>query len=369
MRLLIFLCLLGPAFNANAQSVFDSLYDARTQSVYFASAAYALDAPTQVFLDSVAKAFIALPGKKQLRIMAHTDSVGSMEFNEKLAQQRADAVRNHLTAKGVAPSDIVSVEAYGERDPVAANDSEPGRRRNRRATIEIGRLVPMTTWAGRVTDQKTGAGLASTILFRTKKRIDSLRTDTSGHYSVRLPKDSVVKVEAVAAGHFFATSVVKLYGSPDLYRKYKISPVIALPPALPGEKVAIRNLYFLGGLATLLKASEGELPKVLKFMQLNPNLTVELVGHINNPCPEGVPHPCNNGLAISKYSDDPRGDNLSTNRAKVVHDYLLENGIPPQRVSYKGLGDREMVKPYARTPEEMEENRRVEIRVVGKGGL
>jgi len=54
----------------------------------------------------------------------------------------------------------------------------------------------------------------------------------------------------------------------------------------------------------------------------------------------------------------------AVDRAKLVYRLLSEEGIPARRMSYKGMGNTEMIYPHARTEEEMRKNMRVEIFVI-----
>ncbi|GAB4189687.1 MAG: hypothetical protein Tsb002_16950 [Wenzhouxiangellaceae bacterium] len=67
-------------------------------------------------------------------VEGHTDSVGSREFNLRLSQQRAEAVRDYLVENGIA-SGRISTEGLGPDYPVAGNDSAEGRQRNRRVEV------------------------------------------------------------------------------------------------------------------------------------------------------------------------------------------------------------------------------------------
>ncbi len=71
-----------------------------------------------------------------VRVEGHTDSVGSHEYNMDLSIRRANAVRALLVQRGVADSRIDAV-GYGETMPVATNETEAGRQRNRRVEIKI----------------------------------------------------------------------------------------------------------------------------------------------------------------------------------------------------------------------------------------
>ena len=56
--------------------------------------------------------------------------------NQELSQKRADAVMQYLTSQGVKP-DLVSAKGFGDANPVASNDSAPGRAQNRRVELSL----------------------------------------------------------------------------------------------------------------------------------------------------------------------------------------------------------------------------------------
>jgi OOP family OmpA-OmpF porin len=70
-----------------------------------------------------------------LEIGGHTDARGDEEMNQALSQDRADAVLRALSARGLDATSVVAT-GYGERQPVADNDTDEGRARNRRITFE-----------------------------------------------------------------------------------------------------------------------------------------------------------------------------------------------------------------------------------------
>jgi len=72
-----------------------------------------------------------------IEVAGHTDSKGSDEYNMKLSQDRAEAVRNYLISKGIA-AERLTAKGYGETKPVADNATEEGRAQNRR--VELQRL-------------------------------------------------------------------------------------------------------------------------------------------------------------------------------------------------------------------------------------
>lgn len=71
-----------------------------------------------------------------MEIEGHTDSVGPESLNLKLGDQRAQAVRNYLNAKGL-PLHAINTISYGESRPVADNTKRDGRAKNRRVVIKV----------------------------------------------------------------------------------------------------------------------------------------------------------------------------------------------------------------------------------------
>jgi outer membrane protein OmpA-like peptidoglycan-associated protein len=67
-------------------------------------------------------------------IHGHTCWLGSGEYNQKLSENRATAVVNYLSDKGVATNRL-SMKGFGESMPTASNDSESGREKNRRVEV------------------------------------------------------------------------------------------------------------------------------------------------------------------------------------------------------------------------------------------
>jgi outer membrane protein OmpA-like peptidoglycan-associated protein len=65
-----------------------------------------------------------------------TDSTGSLEFNERLSQERADSVRNYLTGQGVNSSTITT-QGFGPNNPIASNSTAAGRQQNRRVELVV----------------------------------------------------------------------------------------------------------------------------------------------------------------------------------------------------------------------------------------
>jgi peptidoglycan-associated lipoprotein len=72
-----------------------------------------------------------------LEIQGHTDSKGGPEFNYKLGEERAEAVRRYLNKKGGIALNRMSTISYGEDEPVAPNKTKDGRSKNRRVVVIV----------------------------------------------------------------------------------------------------------------------------------------------------------------------------------------------------------------------------------------
>jgi outer membrane protein OmpA-like peptidoglycan-associated protein len=111
-------------------------------SVAFASNSATLLPSAQEQLNRVAE---ALKGQEDQRLVVegYADSRGSDVVNQKLSQQRAEAVRGYLVARGL-PSDRVTSIGMGEANPIATNATPEGRATNRRVEIVVSAAQPPT---------------------------------------------------------------------------------------------------------------------------------------------------------------------------------------------------------------------------------
>ena len=77
----------------------------------------------------------------QVTIVGHTDSTGSDALNNKLSIERADSVRDYIVTRGVAAGRVATA-GRGDREPVADNNSDGGRAKNRRVEIFLREPAP-----------------------------------------------------------------------------------------------------------------------------------------------------------------------------------------------------------------------------------
>lgn len=104
--------------------------------VSFASGGTHLSASAKQLLDTALEYLQADEEITGIVLEGHSDNVGNRLDNRELARQRALAVRDYLTERGVA-EELFSLRFHGDRYPVASNRSAEGRALNRRVTLKL----------------------------------------------------------------------------------------------------------------------------------------------------------------------------------------------------------------------------------------
>jgi outer membrane protein OmpA-like peptidoglycan-associated protein len=106
-----------------------------------------------------------------------------------------------------------------------------------------------------------------------------------------------------------------------------------------GTDMILKNIFFNTNEYTLLPSSVTELATLKDLLKNNLNIHIEVQGHTDD------------------VGNDLQNEKLSLNRAKAVYDHLIESKIDPERLTYKGYGER---KPIAgnKTEEKRQKNRR-----------
>jgi len=105
------------------------------QDVLFDTGKYDLKPAAREALAKISGIVVSHPGLN-LQIEGYTDSTGTAELNQKLSEQRANAVRDYLMAQGLDTSNLTAV-GYGMNYPVAPNNTAAGRKQNRRVELVI----------------------------------------------------------------------------------------------------------------------------------------------------------------------------------------------------------------------------------------
>lgn len=122
-----------------------------------------------------------------------------------------------------------------------------------------------------------------------------------------------------------------------------------------GQSIRLNNINFLMGRHVLMETSIPTLVQLYETLAQNPTMKIQIEGHV-----------CCLRYGFDAEDDDTHEPKLSENRAKYIYDYLVSKGIDKSRMQYKGFGRSQPLVSPERTPEDEDQNRRVEIRVLEK---
>jgi len=104
-------------------------------NVFFDSGKSTLRAESAKELNELAE-YMTLKKNLVIEIAGHTDNVGAPEANQKLSEDRANAVKQYLLNKGIAGERVVA-KGYGDTMPLADNNSSAGKQKNRRTEVHV----------------------------------------------------------------------------------------------------------------------------------------------------------------------------------------------------------------------------------------
>lgn len=169
-------------------------------------------------------------------------------------------------------------------------------------------------------------------------------SDTTGAYTVSLPESKTYAIEINASGYLYYLDILdysSATGDERLNQNFFLSRVEV------GTKVVLDHIYFETGKAVLRPESSEALDQVLRFLENNPSMKLEISGHTDNT----------GSLRINQK--------LSRERAGAVVNYLVSKGIPQALLVSKGYADTQPVAENT-SPEGRKKNRRVEFKVLSK---
>lgn len=124
----------------------------------------------------------------------------------------------------------------------------------------------------------------------------------------------------------------------------------------PMDEIVLEDLHFQPGRHFLLLESVLVLKKIEKILKKRTEYYIEIAGHV---C-------CVGDFTKDGFDHDTQTHNLSANRAKNIYDYFVQNGIDSTRLVHKGYGYSQPKAYPEDTEEDKDQNRRVEIRIIGR---
>lgn len=121
--------------NAEVERVGEGIRVVFDTGLLFSTNSSTLNANSRYNIENLARVLNRYPDT-DLVVQGHTDSTGSEAFNQQLSERRAESVVSLLRAYGVYGQRLTAI-GYGETRPVATNETEAGRRQNRRVEVLI----------------------------------------------------------------------------------------------------------------------------------------------------------------------------------------------------------------------------------------
>ncbi len=193
-----------------------------------------------------------------------------------------------------------------------------------------------------ITDAKSGKPVVADLTIDGMVFDSVVEAKGRSDYELSMESYRNLRIGCVRQGYMFHNLRVKGTMDPVVDVQVKLTPI------KPGEHVILEDIRFVGNDTKVMRQSEGSMLMLLRFMQANPKVKVEIQGHVNGPT----------------FKNTKEFIELSTGRAKTVHDFLLVNDVEPERITYVGLGNSQMLYPEPKNKEQSEANRRVEVKIL-----
>jgi outer membrane protein OmpA-like peptidoglycan-associated protein len=202
------------------------------------------------------------------------------------------------------------------------------------------------SFTGVVKDKRSQKPLEAHIIvedIQAKQCITQLNTDPlDGSYTIILAPGKEYAISITAPGYLFTSDNIII---PADSKAQEVTKNQFLIPISKGEKVALNNIFFDTGKATLKPQSILELNRVVALMQANPRMKVQINGHTDN------------------QGDEKSNLVLSEERAKAVMDYLVKANIAHDRIQTKGFGQSQPIADNT-SEEGRKLNRRTEFEIL-----
>ncbi|HLU87831.1 MAG TPA: OmpA family protein, partial [Taishania sp.] len=211
---------------------------------------------------------------------------------------------------------------------------------------------------GTVYDDKTKKPLFAAIELMdnvTGEKLAEFESDpVNGRFLLSLPAGKNYGIAVKSDGYLFHSENFDIPAGAD-YQEYNKE--IFMKKIEVGEVIVLKNIFYDLAKYSLRPESKTELDRLIKLMNDNPTLKIQISGHTD-----------------SRGSDESNKE-LSRNRAKEVVDYLVKAGIAANRLQYEGYGEEQLIHSDAdiakmKTNKEKEaahqENRRTEFKIISK---
>jgi len=335
-----------------------------------------------------------------LYVVGRCDKWGALEYNDWLSVQRAQTVAKFMQDNGFPVDNIDTIKGYGKRRQLAIGTPKTVDSLNRVVTITgsfavVKSLIETKREAPPVVEKPKPA--PPTVAVVVKKVIDTVYTTDSimvpPPYTAELlainkhpHKGDILKIErAVDVRNDTPFVMKKLYVASETMEEPKQDVAVAPPAPVVtapgsneisedtkeselndevmkrlrntkvGESLVLRGINFDNGYHSILKKDLPTLQAVLEAMKQIPTLKVEIQGHV-----------CCWPMGEEGFDRQTKEYNLSYNRAQVVYQYLVDNGISKDRLTFNGYGMKKPLVYPEKNKGDQYKNRRVEFKIVSR---
>lgn len=211
------------------------------------------------------------------------------------------------------------------------------------------------TLKGKVSHRETGKAITDQAisLFNSEGReLVKVRSDLQGVFMFdRIAAENIYTLRVEREGFFKESRVINVpsFDRNTILQKsngYDLD--FALTPIVLKKEIVLNDIYYDFDRASLRESSKYELGKLVQLLRDNPEIRIQISSHTDT-------------RGTDRYNDQ-----LSSNRAAAVVDYLEASGIASQRLVSKGFGKRQPVIRNARTEAEHQANRRTTFQVLDR---
>lgn len=362
--LILFLLNISAAF---AQPNPKPLY---SKQVFFEFNKWDIRAEDEKTLLTVVKAIKAQKDPYYINLTGHTDNVDNNKYNYELGLKRAREVAAFLIKRG-ADSTKIHLFSKGEESVKNDNSTDSLRMLNRRVEIQLFKETvantstvvekPLVTDTASTTiqvvmvDSATEVTIKGQLLVTNKTSAASQVLMDTSTFRTLIKSGDAYEISFSAKG--YRTRIITYSFTTDFIKQNKNAIkvfIVKLQKAKVKSKKSFEKIYFYGNEARFLPSSDPELKRLLAWSKSAGVSAIEIVGHVNYPYQYNQ-----NDTGMMQHNFK-----LSYDRARAVYDYLVENGVPANVITYKGVGNTEMKFPMTYEESEMQQNRRVEVLIL-----
>ncbi len=260
-----------------------------------------------------------------------------------------------IKTDGLGEKDIYMITFLGSEKPMVLNN-EDNLLGSAAAPVKENVIAPalaikeaqLTILKGIITDEKTKLPLDATVELVDNAKNEVIASfvsnSSTGKYLVSLPAGKNYGIAVKKDGYLFHSENFDIPASAAFQ---EVTKDVALKSLAVGNKIVLNNIFFDFDKSTLRPESTNELERLVKLLNDNGTLKIEISGHTDSK-------------GAAEYNKT-----LSQSRAKAVVDYLVKAGIKADRLTFMGYGKEQPIATND-TDEGRQQNRRTEFKVMSK---